>query len=186
MNPLKLFETLACGIPAIVSELPGQADLIREGRCGLVIPCNDPTALARAVAAYRQEDDRGYGDRADDCADPLREFPDAQLPEEGLAHGDGRALTQAEYHAAPREQPAERDDEGGDVSVGDEAPLHCAHDDAHQERDAERAAEPVRVLRHRRDAAREPYDRADREVYLPRDNDHQHPDREHARHGHLL
>jgi glycosyltransferase involved in cell wall biosynthesis len=50
MNPLKLFETLACGIPAIVSELPGQADLIREGRCGLVIPCNDAAALARAVA----------------------------------------------------------------------------------------------------------------------------------------
>ena len=50
MNPLKLFETLACGIPAIVSELPGQADLVREGRCGLVVPCGDAAALARAVA----------------------------------------------------------------------------------------------------------------------------------------
>ncbi len=50
MNPLKLFATLACGIPAIVSDLPGQADLVREGRCGLVIPCNDPAALARTVA----------------------------------------------------------------------------------------------------------------------------------------
>jgi glycosyltransferase involved in cell wall biosynthesis len=49
MNPLKLFETLACGIPAIVSELPGQADLVREGRCGLVVPCGDAAALARAV-----------------------------------------------------------------------------------------------------------------------------------------
>ncbi len=50
MNPLKLFETLACGIPAIVSELPGQADLVREARCGLVVPCDDAAALARAVA----------------------------------------------------------------------------------------------------------------------------------------
>jgi glycosyltransferase involved in cell wall biosynthesis len=49
MNPLKLFETLACGIPAIVSELPGQADLVRENRCGLVVPCGDAAALARAV-----------------------------------------------------------------------------------------------------------------------------------------
>src|SRR5262249_61861287 len=50
MNPLKLFETLACGIPAIVSELPGQADLVRQGRCGLVVPCGDAAALARGVA----------------------------------------------------------------------------------------------------------------------------------------
>jgi glycosyltransferase involved in cell wall biosynthesis len=50
MNPLKLFETLACGIPAIVTELPGQAELVRDGRCGLVVPCQDAPALARAVA----------------------------------------------------------------------------------------------------------------------------------------
>jgi glycosyltransferase involved in cell wall biosynthesis len=50
MNPLKLFETLACGIPTIVSDLPGQADLVRDGRCGLVVPGSDPAALARAVA----------------------------------------------------------------------------------------------------------------------------------------
>jgi glycosyltransferase involved in cell wall biosynthesis len=49
MNPLKLFETLACGIPAIVSELPGQAELVRDNRCGLVVPCGDAAALARAV-----------------------------------------------------------------------------------------------------------------------------------------
>jgi glycosyltransferase involved in cell wall biosynthesis len=57
MNPLKLFETLACGIPAIVSELPGQADLVREGRCGLVVPCGDAAALARAVGALAADPD---------------------------------------------------------------------------------------------------------------------------------
>ena len=49
MNPLKLFETLACGIPVIVSDLPGQADLVRDARCGSVVPCGDAGALARAV-----------------------------------------------------------------------------------------------------------------------------------------
>jgi glycosyltransferase involved in cell wall biosynthesis len=48
--PLKLFETLACGIPAIVTDLPGQADIVREADCGIVVPCDDPGALADAVA----------------------------------------------------------------------------------------------------------------------------------------
>jgi glycosyltransferase involved in cell wall biosynthesis len=49
MLPLKLFETLACGIPAIVTDLPGQADLVREAGCGVVIGEN-PGELAQAVA----------------------------------------------------------------------------------------------------------------------------------------
>lgn len=47
--PLKLFESLACGVPVIVSDIPGMADLIRAGRCGLVIPPDDPEGLAKAV-----------------------------------------------------------------------------------------------------------------------------------------
>ncbi len=48
--PLKLFETLACGVPAIVTDFPGQAKIIREHRCGIVVPVDDPGELARAVA----------------------------------------------------------------------------------------------------------------------------------------
>lgn len=47
--PLKLFETLACGVPVIVTDFPGMADLVREYSCGLVIPPDDPKALAEAV-----------------------------------------------------------------------------------------------------------------------------------------
>lgn len=47
--PLKLYETLACGVPAIVTDFPGQADLIREGNCGLVIPHDNPEELAHAI-----------------------------------------------------------------------------------------------------------------------------------------
>ena len=50
VSPLKLYETLACGIPVIATDLPGQAEVVRAGKCGLVIPCDDPTALADAVA----------------------------------------------------------------------------------------------------------------------------------------
>ncbi len=50
VSPLKLYETLACAIPVIVTDLPGQAEVVRAGKCGLVIPCDDAAALADAVA----------------------------------------------------------------------------------------------------------------------------------------
>jgi glycosyltransferase involved in cell wall biosynthesis len=52
--PLKVFETLACGVPAIVTDFPGQRELIKENNCGLVIPPDDPSSLARSVAYLRQ------------------------------------------------------------------------------------------------------------------------------------
>jgi glycosyltransferase involved in cell wall biosynthesis len=48
--PLKLFEAMATGVPVIVSDLPFQADLVRDQAAGLVVPPDDPGALARAVA----------------------------------------------------------------------------------------------------------------------------------------
>lgn len=49
LSPLKVYEALATGRPVIVTDFRGQADLIRNNSCGLVIPPNDPTALAEAV-----------------------------------------------------------------------------------------------------------------------------------------
>lgn len=49
--PLKLYEAMASGTPVVVSDLPGQGDLVRARRCGLAVPPDDPAALARAVAA---------------------------------------------------------------------------------------------------------------------------------------
>ena len=54
LYPLKVFETLACGVPAIVTDFPGQRELITDNNCGLVIPQNDASSLARAVAYLRQ------------------------------------------------------------------------------------------------------------------------------------
>jgi glycosyltransferase involved in cell wall biosynthesis len=53
--PIKLFEILACGTPAIVSDYPGQADLVRSAQCGLVIAPGDPKALAGAVATVARD-----------------------------------------------------------------------------------------------------------------------------------
>lgn len=57
--PLKVLETLACGVPVIVTDFPGMADMVVKGRCGLVIPPEDPAALASAVAyLYAHPDER--------------------------------------------------------------------------------------------------------------------------------
>jgi len=47
--PLKVFETLASGVPVIVTNHPGMADLVRENGCGVIVPERDPEALAKAV-----------------------------------------------------------------------------------------------------------------------------------------
>jgi glycosyltransferase involved in cell wall biosynthesis len=49
LYPLKVFESLSCGVPVIVTDFPGQADLVRQNNCGLVIPPEDSEALAKAV-----------------------------------------------------------------------------------------------------------------------------------------
>jgi len=49
--PLKLFEAMACGIPVIVSDLPFQADIVRDHQVGIVIASGSPAALAAAVAS---------------------------------------------------------------------------------------------------------------------------------------
>jgi glycosyltransferase involved in cell wall biosynthesis len=53
LSPLKMYEMLACGLPLVVTDFPGQADLVRWLDAGIVIPPDDPVALARAVAALR-------------------------------------------------------------------------------------------------------------------------------------
>jgi glycosyltransferase involved in cell wall biosynthesis len=58
VTPLKLFETLACGTPVVVSDYKGMAELVRGGRCGLVVPPGDADALAGAVAELAADPQR--------------------------------------------------------------------------------------------------------------------------------
>jgi glycosyltransferase involved in cell wall biosynthesis len=50
LSPIKVYETLSAGVPVIVSDFPGQAELVREWECGIVFTPGDAAALARAVA----------------------------------------------------------------------------------------------------------------------------------------
>lgn len=49
LSPLKVYEILACGVPAIVTDFPGQADIIREHQCGIVVSPDNPEEIAKAV-----------------------------------------------------------------------------------------------------------------------------------------
>jgi glycosyltransferase involved in cell wall biosynthesis len=50
LAPLKLFESLACGTPVIATDMPFQADVVRDGGCGYVVDAGDGECVARAVA----------------------------------------------------------------------------------------------------------------------------------------
>jgi len=59
LSPLKLYESLASGVPVIVTDFPGQADLVRQYKCGLVIPYDNPKALVKSVLhLYKNENTR--------------------------------------------------------------------------------------------------------------------------------
>ena len=50
LAPLKIFESLACGLPVIATDMPYQAELVREHGCGIVIEPENPAILAQTVA----------------------------------------------------------------------------------------------------------------------------------------
>lgn len=56
--PLKLFEMMACGLPVIVTDLPGQRDVIADSGAGAIVPELDAAALACAVRAIHMRTDR--------------------------------------------------------------------------------------------------------------------------------
>lgn len=52
--PLKLFEMMASGLPIIATDLPGQADIVRDAGAGIIVPVDDSKALARAIRALHE------------------------------------------------------------------------------------------------------------------------------------
>lgn len=56
--PLKLFEGMASGRPVIATDLPFQAELVRNRACGLIVPPADSAALARAAAELLADRER--------------------------------------------------------------------------------------------------------------------------------
>lgn len=60
-SPLKVLEYMACGKPPIGGDLPQVADLIEDGKTGLLFPQGDARSLARCIMLLA--DDSGYRQR---------------------------------------------------------------------------------------------------------------------------
>ena len=48
-TPNKLFEAMAAGVPAVVSDLPGMAPIVTSTGCGVLVDPADPSAIAGAI-----------------------------------------------------------------------------------------------------------------------------------------
>lgn len=47
--PKSLLEAAACGLPMIATDVPGCRELVKEGENGLLVPLQDPKAIAEAI-----------------------------------------------------------------------------------------------------------------------------------------
>lgn len=58
ISPLKLYESMACGVPVIATErMPGLTEVVSGKGTGVTVPQADPAALALAVANLASDED---------------------------------------------------------------------------------------------------------------------------------
>lgn len=55
--PFAVLEAMAAGVPVIATEVPGTVEALGSGTFGTVVPRDDPTAMASALAAFRNDPD---------------------------------------------------------------------------------------------------------------------------------
>ena len=56
--PLSLLEAMVCGLPIVATRIPGHEDVVVDNVTGLMVPPNDPRALADAAARLLAEPER--------------------------------------------------------------------------------------------------------------------------------
>jgi glycosyltransferase involved in cell wall biosynthesis len=54
--PIKVLQSLAMGKPTVATDLPGVASIIKHDENGLLVPPNDPGAMARAIIRIREDE----------------------------------------------------------------------------------------------------------------------------------
>lgn len=68
LSSIKVWEALACGVPVVVTDWPGCAEVVRAEGCGIVVPPEDAEAVAEAVALLHSDralrDEHGRRGRA--------------------------------------------------------------------------------------------------------------------------
>jgi glycosyltransferase involved in cell wall biosynthesis len=67
VSPLKLYETLACGVPIIVTNIEGQVEVVSSHRCGWIIERNDSAGLAKLAAHIHANEDEAKRRGAKGC-----------------------------------------------------------------------------------------------------------------------
>jgi glycosyltransferase involved in cell wall biosynthesis len=83
-SPAVLKEALACGVPAVASDIGGASEILRAGETGLIVPPHRPDELARALLALLDDPEsaRRMGERG--SADVAARFTPDRLVEETL------------------------------------------------------------------------------------------------------
>jgi len=54
-SPLKLYESMACGVPVIASDTIGISEVVSETGCGILVPAGDATALTAATCKLAED-----------------------------------------------------------------------------------------------------------------------------------
>lgn len=57
-SPLKLYESMSCGVPVVATDVIGISEVVGEAECGMLVPAGDARALARATAELYADPER--------------------------------------------------------------------------------------------------------------------------------
>jgi glycosyltransferase involved in cell wall biosynthesis len=84
-SPAVLKEALACGVPAVATDIGGASEILRPGETGLVVPPHRPDEMARAVLTLLDDPERARRMGRSGSADVAARFTPDRLVEETLA-----------------------------------------------------------------------------------------------------
>lgn len=54
-SPLKLYESMACGVPVVASDVSGISEVVRAHECGILVAAGDARALAQATSEIARD-----------------------------------------------------------------------------------------------------------------------------------
>ncbi|WP_338762130.1 glycosyltransferase [Massilia sp. METH4] len=72
-------EAMACGVPAVASDVPGNSDVLSGSGGGMLVPLDDEETVARAVAGLLADPDRRARMGAEGRDDAVRRFSTARV-----------------------------------------------------------------------------------------------------------